>query len=107
MDPFYALDGIANEALGFVGLGTARATTMLTLANALDLSVLRVPAHELPDGAVASLCGRIILVRTAVDAVSERWAIAHEIGHHLCSHMCRDDQAEQEANYIAACLIVL
>jgi len=75
-------------------------------------AVRRVPASALPRGASATLSrldGQVrIYLRRGLSPIEERFAIAHELGHHILDHH-REERSpllELEADYVAACLVI-
>lgn len=114
MDHAY-LEGMAEQALLSAGADGSVAVQMLPVARSVLGStspVRRVPQSALPRGAAATLSrlgGQpFIHVRRGLTSIEERFAIAHELGHHILDHY-REDRTpllELEADYVGACLVM-
>ena len=64
MPMFSHLDRVAESVLP----NASRACRMLDVAKSLGVSIVKVDPDELPDGALASIYGKRVFVRTTVAA---------------------------------------
>lgn len=109
------LEGAAEQALQSSGADGSSAVSMVVVARHVLGStdaVQRVPASALPRSATATLstlAGQVrIYVRRGLTPVEERFAIAHELGHHILDHR-REERSpvlELEADYAGACMVI-
>lgn len=109
------LEGAAEQVLRSAGADLYRAVSILALARHVlgaDARIERVPGRALPAGAQATI-GRVgnqvrLFVRHGLDGATERFALGHELAHHVLGHPkeLRTQALEDDADYVAACLVV-